>query len=350
MQKHFSRCSISTLIFIALIYVINTKYIYAGEIKGDAESYRVQGYNAQQVGEIDEAISWYQKSASLDPNYAAPHNDLGILFEAKGWLDRAETEYQKAVAIDGNYANAHTNLALLYERKGELEKAAFHWMRRYKLGSPQDPWTQEAEQRLVKLGLLEKQAVSKKRPAVRDRKKKTKKPVGIKKTKDASDEWTLLGSKDEDPRKTGLKKTTERRKQAVSSKKSSLDRELQESLRLAEERLSRERGKKTPAVVTENKKPITKEPESGPSAKSYYVNANSYFAKGEYSRALDVIRSAKREYPDDASLLSLEESVKKKMKEERIKDLYDEGLMRYRENNFSGARKEFEAILNILPE
>ncbi len=142
------------IIFIS-ICLIDIKYIYARVVLSDeAVSYRNKGYEAQQNGDIDTAISWYQKSAGLDPKYAAPHNDLGILFETKGWLDRAEAEYKKALAIDSNYGKAHTNIALLYERKGEKEKAAFHWMKRYKLGRSGDPWTEEALTRLKKLDLL----------------------------------------------------------------------------------------------------------------------------------------------------------------------------------------------------
>ena len=129
--------------------------VYAVGLDSEASSYRNNGYLAQERGDIDEAISWYQKSISMNPNYATPHNDLGILFEVKGWPDRAESSYQKALAIEPEYANAHTNLALLYEKQGELEKAAFHWMKRYKLGKRDDPWTEEARQRLDKLELLD---------------------------------------------------------------------------------------------------------------------------------------------------------------------------------------------------
>ena len=146
--------SIILFFLLSSISLLNSGYIYAGSLSEEAVSYRVEGFKAQDSGDIDTAISYYQKSAALDPNYATPHNDLGILYEAKGLLDRAELEYQKALAIDRNYAKAHTNLALLYERKGELEKAAFHWMKRYRLGEPGETWKEEARQRLEKLGLI----------------------------------------------------------------------------------------------------------------------------------------------------------------------------------------------------
>lgn len=375
-KMRFSQVLIISIILLSSISIINIQYIYAGDLKEEAKSYRIQGYEAQERGEIDAAITWYQKAASLDPEYAAPHNDLGILFEAKGWLDRAELSYQKALSVDSNYEEAHTNLALLYERKGELEKAAFHWMRRYKLGEPGEAWTEEARQRLEKLGLVDEKGTKKIRvrksldkarerrePETRIKKKKRKKS----KSKSESG-WTRIGSASKkEPAKRSVKKK-------ATIKKRGLEAELQESLRLAEERLRKEKGREPRREPRREPKKAAKkerkekkietgvETETEPSsystsekgtrysAKSYYSKAANYYKKGEYSRALDTIRQAKKDYPDDTSLLTLEKTIKNEMKEERIKDHYDEGIMHYRQKDYSGARDEFEAILNILPE
>ena len=341
MQRRFSQGLIISFIFLSSIFSINTPYIYAGGLAEEAQSYREKGYDAQEKGEIDSAISWYQKAADLDSGYAAPHNDLGILFEAKGWLDRAESSYERALSINPDYEKAHTNLALLYERKGELEKAAFHWMRRYKLGRPDDPWTKEASQRLEKLGLIEE--VGKKRKVKLkkyEREVRTEKPkvkIKEKKSKKDIDEWTRVD--------IGSKKDKKETKKISKTTKSDLNSKLQESLRLAEERLRKEKGEKTKV----SKQPIRKKI-SDTGVRSYYLKAQNYYRKGEYSKALDTIRTAKKAYSEDLSLLELEQSVKNKMKEERIEDHYNEGIVHYRRNDFQGARQEFEAILNILPE
>ena len=81
-----------------------------------------------------------------------------------------------------------------------------------------------------------------------------------------------------------------------------------------------------------------------------YGKAKDYYNKGEYAKALDAIRLAKQGSGDNKQLLELEDEIKFKMKEERIEDHYKEGMIRYRQKNFAGARKEFEAILSILPE
>lgn len=376
MQSRFLQWLIISFILLLIISIIDIPYIYAGMLTEEARSYREKGYEAQERDEIDSAIVWYQKAAELDVGYAAPHNDLGILFESKGWLDRAESSYQKALSIDPNYEKAHTNLALLYERKGELEKAAFHWMKRYKLGKSADPWTREARQRLEKLGLLEGREEKRQEPERYEREtapevrteapaEKAKPEVKVEKTKKAPSGWTRIdtGSKEEKeyttpkkvekPEKVKESKRPEKAKTEISKvtkkevsnvPKRDLDKKLQESLRIAEERLRKERAVESGLAEHRSEK------KSSPGVRSQYLKAQSYYQKGEYSRALDTIRTAKKDYPEEPSLLELEQSVKDKIKEERIEDHYNEGIMRYRQNDFQSARKEFEAILNILPE
>ena len=403
MRKHFSRCTIIAIfIFLANVFFINIPDTSAAiTLRDEAASYREKGYEIQKTGDIDTAMSWYQKAAELDIEYAAPHNDLGILFETKGWLDRAEAEYLKSIILDPNYEKAHTNLALLYERKGELEKAAFHWMRRYKLGVPGDTWTDEAKQRLEKLGLIdandiaeknlpakeqtgvvsprksekkdvegwtrlgdekekmEKEKAAKKKPEKKKKVEKVKpepekkevaeKPEPVKKLKKEKvekqkepekakkDNWTRLGSTKEEMGKSKI---------ANKTRSSNLEKELRESLRLAEERLKKE----SQPTRKYTKNTSVKKVDASPGARSQHAKALDYYKKGEYTRALDAIRTAKNDYPDDEALLELELTIKNKMKEERIEDHYNEGLMRYDQEDYTGARKEFEAILDILPE
>ena len=106
----------------------NISNIYADKVLGvssEAESYRTKGYEAQQRGDIDTAIEWYQKAASIKPEYASPHNDLGILFETKGWLDRAEAEYEKALAINPSYKEVHTIWRFFMKEKGNWKRLLF---------------------------------------------------------------------------------------------------------------------------------------------------------------------------------------------------------------------------------
>jgi tetratricopeptide (TPR) repeat protein len=99
----------------------------------------------------------FQKAVSLDPAYAAPHNDLGVLFEGQGDMNRAEAEYQAAIKANPSYLEAYTNLALLYEKLGQKERAIYYWLKRASMGHPLDAWTIRAKERLVALGVFDRQ-------------------------------------------------------------------------------------------------------------------------------------------------------------------------------------------------
>lgn len=116
-------------------------------IEEQARMYRQQGIELQRIGNIDGAMSLYQKAIELDPTYAVAYNDLGVLYEAKGFTDRAEESYLRANKVDPNLLSAYTNLALVYETKRDLKKASFYWKERAELGSPDDPWTEKARKR-----------------------------------------------------------------------------------------------------------------------------------------------------------------------------------------------------------
>lgn len=345
-RGRFVKPSLMCFVILFFLPLCNISYIYAAKAAGisvDAESYRTKGYEAQQRGDIDAAIEWYQKAANLRPDYAAPHNDLGILFETKGWLDRAEAEYEKAIAIDPDYKEVHTNLALLYERKGELEKAAFHWMRRYKLGSPDDPWTEEARSRLEKLGLIDK--AKKASPRLEHPPEKKLKPAPKKEVKKSKE---LKPKKSSDWARMDSQKKEKPVVKEPSISRRALDKELQESLKLAEERIRKEKTGKANTLAT--KKQVEARIVSDSQANISYNRAKDYYNKGEYAKALDTIRLAKQNSTENKALIELEEEIKFKMKGERIEDHYKEGMIHYRQRDFTGARKEFEAILSILPE
>ena len=139
---------------LAFLLIISSTTAFAVGLREEAITYRAQGYEAQRRGDKDAALSLYQKAAALDPTYPTPLNDTGVLLEEGGRLQEAEQAYQKALAINPNYLEPHANLAMFYERTGQKEQAIFHWMKRYQLGDPYDPWTARAEERLIALGVL----------------------------------------------------------------------------------------------------------------------------------------------------------------------------------------------------
>ena len=138
----------------ACLVLIPSVLAASGSLREEAVAYRTKGFEAQRQGDLESALAWYQKAAVLDPSYPTPLNDVGVIFEEQGRLEDAERAYQQALAVSPNYLDPHTNLAMLYERTGQKEKAIYHWMKRFQLGDPYDPWTARAEERLVALGVL----------------------------------------------------------------------------------------------------------------------------------------------------------------------------------------------------
>ena len=140
---------------LAYLLIIPSAPTQPGSLREGAVTYRTLGYEAQQRGEQATALSWYRKAAALDPSYATPHNDAGILLEQAGRLEEAQEAYHHAVAVDPNYLEAHANLAMLSERLGDTQSAIVHWRKRLELGDPANPWTIRARERLIALGALE---------------------------------------------------------------------------------------------------------------------------------------------------------------------------------------------------
>ena len=121
------------------------------ETKGDskqAQAYRDKGYEAQRLGNLDMALSYYQRAIDTNPYYAVAYNDIGIILEAKGITNRAKEAYLKAISLNPNYLSAYYNLAALYEKEGEFEKAAYYWRKRIHLGDWSDSWTWRAKEHL----------------------------------------------------------------------------------------------------------------------------------------------------------------------------------------------------------
>lgn len=160
MNKHIPPKFIITAIAIAYVLCL-APAAFAKEIKapvstGDvsevkkeqAIKYRELGLEYQRMGNLIEAMGFYQKAISLYPNFAAAFNDLGVVYEATGKPDAAEESYLKAITIDPLYASAYTNLALIYEGRRDFQKAARFWEKRVEVGDQNDLWTQKAASRL----------------------------------------------------------------------------------------------------------------------------------------------------------------------------------------------------------
>ncbi len=141
-----------SIIFCAVLFIVAYQSpCFSVDFKDQAEKYRDKGLAAQKRGDIQGAISFYEKAVSLNSNLVAAYNDLGVAYEYLGQLKLAEENYLKAIQLDKYYLGAYTNLASLYQNMGRLEEAALFWKKRVDFGKPEDPWTIKAEENLDKL-------------------------------------------------------------------------------------------------------------------------------------------------------------------------------------------------------
>lgn len=120
-----------------------------------ARDYRREGVSWQKMGNLETALTFYQKAAELDPAYAVVCNDLGVLYEGMGDTRRAEDSYLKAIKIDPDFLSPYTNMALICEDRRDFKDAKLYWKKRAELGSLDDPWTEKARQRLNDIIMVE---------------------------------------------------------------------------------------------------------------------------------------------------------------------------------------------------
>jgi Tfp pilus assembly protein PilF len=85
---------------------------------GALREYRasLQSLNA---GDLAESIRHCQKAVEADPDNAAAHNDLGVLYLNDGKLESALGEFRRAIALQPRLAVAHLNAAFAHLSLGQ---------------------------------------------------------------------------------------------------------------------------------------------------------------------------------------------------------------------------------------
>lgn len=97
-QHHWQKFS-ALVALLFLLIVIGIHQLYLPWLAADL--YR-QGTAHYSDGRLDSALSSYQQSIALRPDYAAAHYHLGLLYENVQKLDEAITQYQLVVQSDAN--------------------------------------------------------------------------------------------------------------------------------------------------------------------------------------------------------------------------------------------------------
>ena len=115
MKKQLS--ALFCLLFLAAFLI---PFAGAGALKDTFE----QASAAFSKGDYDAAISLFQQSIDLRPDFAPAYNYLGLAKKEKGGnLKELVPIFQKAIELDPHYADAHNNLGKVYYGLGQFDKA-----------------------------------------------------------------------------------------------------------------------------------------------------------------------------------------------------------------------------------
>ncbi len=59
---------------------------------------------------MEEAISSYHQALAVKPDFAEPHNNLGIALMVQNKMEEAISSYRRALAVKPDFLTAHSNL------------------------------------------------------------------------------------------------------------------------------------------------------------------------------------------------------------------------------------------------
>jgi len=142
-----------TLLIFILLSVAYHSNVFADIKEKSREEYRLKGYEAQQKGKLEEALSLYAKAVSLSEESESVSilNDMGVIYEEMGLSNKAEESYLEALGLNDHYLPAISNLAYLYKKRGDTEKAVEYFKKRIEWGEPGDIWIKKAKKELSDL-------------------------------------------------------------------------------------------------------------------------------------------------------------------------------------------------------
>jgi tetratricopeptide (TPR) repeat protein len=76
-----------------------------------------------QNNNLQDAQNYYKKVLKMDPDFAAAHSNLGVVYKILGKHQKAKDCYEKAIEINPGFADAHSNLGNLLKKLGKNQKA-----------------------------------------------------------------------------------------------------------------------------------------------------------------------------------------------------------------------------------
>ncbi|MBN1210411.1 MAG: social motility TPR repeat lipoprotein Tgl [Myxococcaceae bacterium] len=110
---------------LALALVLSgCKHVPTEKERQSSEIHYNLGVQAQQAGNIQEALSEFQRAVELDPENPDARNALGILLHLSFRRPAEAVEhYQKALEVRPDFSEARTNLANVHLDQGQYDQA-----------------------------------------------------------------------------------------------------------------------------------------------------------------------------------------------------------------------------------
>jgi Flp pilus assembly protein TadD len=109
-------------------------YAAALRMKPDyADPHNNLGLILAKQGNAAAALAHYDVALALAPFYADAHYNRGLLLQKSGRLDEALEEYRRTLAIRPSDVKAHSNLGVILQARGELEEAETHLLEAVRL-------------------------------------------------------------------------------------------------------------------------------------------------------------------------------------------------------------------------
>jgi len=88
-----------------------------------AEDYYKTGVAFKHQGNLNQALSCFQKALELKPDFPEVYVYIGNILQAQGSTDKAMTAYEKAVELKPDFAIAHNNMGNIFKNQRKREEA-----------------------------------------------------------------------------------------------------------------------------------------------------------------------------------------------------------------------------------
>jgi len=108
---------------------LNTSDVLTKDYPNESLLYNISGVCYKALGQLDAAVSHYERALAINPNYTDAHYNLAITFKAFGQLDAAVSSYERVLEINPDHSTAHNNLANTLKELGQLDAAVSSYER-----------------------------------------------------------------------------------------------------------------------------------------------------------------------------------------------------------------------------